>query len=70
MRLIDDWKSEVARLWSVRVAAFWSAVCGLLLVWPALASAIPLWAYALGGILICVSIGVARFLKQPGADLP
>lgn len=68
MKLIDNWRRELRRLWSIRVAAFWGAVSGLLLIWPALADSIPIWAYAVGGITVSMSFAVARFLKQPGAD--
>lgn len=68
--LIDDWRIELRRLWSVRVAAFWSLVWGLILVWPGLTGAIPLWLYVVGGLVTCVSFGVARVLKQPGTDVP
>jgi hypothetical protein len=68
MKLIDNVGAELRRLWSVRVAAFWSLVCGLILIWPGLAGEIPTWLYALGGIVISVSFGVARVLKQPGTE--
>jgi hypothetical protein len=32
--MIDNVGAELRRLWSVRVAAFWSLVCGLILIWP------------------------------------
>ncbi len=72
MRLIDNWKAECARLWSMRVtiysAVFWSAITGLVMVWPAFSEALPLWFYAAVGVVLSIAIGVARLLKQPGAD--
>lgn len=68
MHLIDDWRTQLRRLWSLRVAAFWSLVCGLILIWPGLAGEIPTWLYAVGGIVISISFGVARVLKQPGTE--
>jgi len=68
VKLIENWRAELLRLWSVRVVAFWSFVCGLILIWPGLVGSVPTWFYALGGIVISVSFGVARFLKQPGAE--
>lgn len=53
---------------AIEQACFWSAVGGLILVWPALADVIPLPFYVAGGILISVGNGVAHFLKRPGAD--
>lgn len=72
LRLIDNWRAEAKRLWSVRVAAghalFWSLACGLWLLWPALAGAIPLPVYFGVGLLLAGGTGVARFLKQPGTE--
>ena len=72
MQLIENWRGELRRLWSVRVAvggaAFWSLVGGAILIWPALVDRISIWAYVGGGIALSVAYGVARFLKQPGTD--
>jgi hypothetical protein len=68
VRLIDNWKAEILRLWSMRVAIFWLVVAGLILVWPGLAGEIHPALYAVGGVLMVVSFGVARLLKQPGTD--
>jgi hypothetical protein len=66
--LIDDWRAELRRLWSVRVALFWGAACGLLMCWPALADTIPVRIYVIGGMVIAASIAGARMLKQPGTE--
>lgn len=72
MKLIDNWKLELRRLWSSHIAifsvVFWSTVSGLIAVWPAFADVAPLWVYALIGVVLSVAFGVARFLKQPGAS--
>lgn len=72
MRLIDNWHRKAGQLWSMRVAIggviFWAAVAGLYLVWPAFAGVIPLWFYAVGGVLMSIALGVARLFKQPGLD--
>jgi len=77
MKLVDDWhradwKRRLLRLHSIRVAIggalFWSGVGGLILVWPALAETIPTIAYVIGGIVLSAAFGVARVLKQPGAE--
>ncbi|WP_315768198.1 hypothetical protein [Bradyrhizobium sp. SZCCHNR2012] len=72
MRLIDNWRRELLRLHSMRAAiagaAFWSAVGGAIMIWPALADHIPTAAYAAGGVVLSVAFGVARLLKQPGAE--
>ena len=72
MKLIDNWKSELKRLHSIHVAigsaVLWSAVGGAIMVWPALAGKIPIGAYIIGGVVLSVAFGLARVLKQPGAD--
>jgi len=72
MRLIDNWRSEMLRLHSTRTAivsaAFWSAVGGGIMIWPALADHLPTGAYALGGVALSIAFGVARLLKQPGTE--
>ena len=71
-RLIAGWRREAGRLWTMRIAiggaAFWAALSGLWALWPAFVEKLPLWFYAIGGILMSVVLGVARLMKQPGAD--
>jgi hypothetical protein len=38
------------------------------MIWPALADHIPTGAYVVGGIALSAAFGVARLLKQPGAE--
>jgi hypothetical protein len=68
LKLIDNWFQEAKRLWSVRVALFWGAISGLILVWSAFSDVLPLWLYATGGIVASAAFAAARLLKQPGAD--
>lgn len=72
MRLIENWRSKMLRLHSMRAAllsgAFWSAVGGAIMVWPALSDKIPVGTYVLGGLSLSVLFGLARLLKQPGAE--
>lgn len=65
--LIDNWKDEIKRLWTVRVALFWGAVSGLFAVWSSFSSVIPLWLFASLSVVMSAAIAVARMLKQPGA---
>lgn len=67
-RLIADWRFKVRHLWTIRVALFWIVVSAIAGVWSALDGAIPTWLYVSGGILMNVSLGVARLAKQPGVD--
>lgn len=66
MRLIPGWKRKIWR--HAGIALFWSAVGGLLIVWPALADHIPTAVYVVGGILISGVYGVAKVLHRPGAE--
>lgn len=68
LRLIDDWKTEIKRLWTARVAAFWGSVGALIVILSAYLYNTFDW--RVGGLLIIVSasFAVARFLKQPGAE--
>jgi hypothetical protein len=72
MKLIDNWKRELLRLHSMRVAIgsglVWSGIGGAIMVWPALAEHIPIEAYVVGGIALSIAFGVARVLKQPGTE--
>lgn len=72
MRLIDNWRAKFLYLHSVRAAIFgaalWSAVAGAIMVWPVLQDRIPIWAYIFGGLVLSVAFGIARLLKQPGAE--
>lgn len=67
--LHEDWKEIFKKSWAIRMALFWGAVSGLIAVWSAFESELPVWAYALIGIVANASITVARLLKQPGTDL-
>lgn len=72
MRLIDNCRTQLTRLWSLQVAAlgvvFWGALSGLWVVWPAFVDWIPLWFYAVGGIAMSIALAIARVLKQPGVE--
>jgi hypothetical protein len=68
VRLIHNWRAELARLWSVRVAAFWGAIGAIIVILSAyLYNTFDWW---VGGLLILVSasFAVARVLKQPGTE--
>lgn len=65
--LIDD-LHRAHKLWSIRTALFWGAVCGLYAAWPAFQGAIPAPVFAGASVLMCMSIAGARVLKQPGAE--
>ena len=70
VRLIDNLWAVLKGGWSVWVAyfgiVFWGAMAGLWVIWPAFVDWLPLWVYAVGGVLMSVALTVARVLKQPG----
>ncbi|MGX1353360.1 hypothetical protein AB7M49_006981 [Bradyrhizobium elkanii] len=72
IRLIDQSERRWHGLWSMRAAIggglFWSVVGGAIMVWPALAEKIPTILYVLGGVTLSAAFGLARVLKQPGAE--
>jgi hypothetical protein len=68
IRLIPRWRTELTRLWSMRVAYFWMAMGAVAALWMGLAGSIPTPIFFGVGFLVIFSFSVARFLKQPGTD--
>lgn len=68
MKLIDDWWTELGRLWSMWVAAFWGAVGALIVVLSAYLYSTFDWRVGALLILVSVTFAIARFLKQPGTE--
>ena len=66
--LIDRWSRRWHRFWSVRIALFWGAVCGLVAVWSSFSDVLPLWVFAGASVVMNMALAVARLTKQPGAD--
>lgn len=56
------------RLWSIRVALAWGAVCGLYGAWGAFQDIIPPVWFASASVVMSMAIVGARVLKQPGLD--
>jgi hypothetical protein len=74
-KLIDDWRTEWRRLWSVRVAIFWGAFSGLVSILPVFGVLVPnrwqaLAFFAVFNSLMCVVLVLARLAKQPGTEEP
>lgn len=67
-RLVDDWRGEAKRLWSIRVALFWGAVSGLYGAWDAFQSVLPAPLFAAASVVMSVSLVGARLTKQTGGD--
>ncbi|EKS29264.1 hypothetical protein [Afipia felis] len=68
IRFIPNVWAEAKRLWSMRVAIFWTAVGTVAALWLGLAGSIPAPIFFGIGFLIIFSFGVARLLKQPGTE--
>lgn len=66
--LIDNWHKMLYRLWSIRIALFWGAVCGLYAAWPAFQDIVPPIIFAGISMLMCMAIAGARVMKQPGIE--
>ena len=68
-RFIENWRAVLKKAWSVRVAwagiIFWGAVTGLWAIWPAFVEKLPLWVYAVGGVLMSILVVYGRVTKQP-----
>ena len=68
MQLIENWRRELRRLWSIRIGLFFAALNGSVLGLAAFVNVInPWWFLGLNTLGYMVLIG-ARLLKQPGAD--
>lgn len=70
MKLIDNWKTELTRLWCIRVSIFWGAMIGLFAALPALQDTFAShpFLFVISSMLIAGSISGARMLKQPGTE--
>jgi hypothetical protein len=65
---IDNVWTEAMRLWSMRVAMFWTAMGTVAVLWVGLAGSIPAPIFFGVGFAVIFSFGVARLLKQPGTE--
>ncbi len=65
MRLIPNWKTELHRLWSSRLAIYLGILNGLALGIAALVDVINPWLFIGINVLAYVAIAVVRIIKQP-----
>jgi hypothetical protein len=63
-RLIDDWRTEIKRLWSIRVQIISAAVAGLYAAWPAFQDKLPPGKFAAAMVALGVAGVLLRLLKQ------
>lgn len=64
-KLLPEWRL-MHRLWSVRIALFWGAFCGLYAALSVFANLLNPIVFAVLSAVMCAAIAGARILKQPG----
>ncbi len=72
-KLIEDWRFKITRLWSMRLALFWATISAIAGVYPWLGGLLPgttkaMVLFAIGNIVLCSVLVIARMTKQPGVD--
>ena len=65
MRLIDDWKRKVTKLWSIRLGLLAAFLSGLEAIVPLFADAFPRGAFAAMSFATTVAAMIARLVAQP-----
>lgn len=66
--LIDNWKTEIHRLWSIRVALFFFALNGFLVGLVAFGDVFNPWLFMGLNLAGYVVLGAARLTKQAAPD--
>ena len=70
MKLIDDWKTELHRLWTVRVSLFMFVLTGAVLGLSAFVNVFNPWFFMILNMAGYGAIGFLRLVKQvPKADV-
>ncbi|MDB5606712.1 MAG: hypothetical protein JWP25_3612 [Bradyrhizobium sp.] len=67
MKLIDNWKTELHRLWSIRIGLFFFVLNGAVLGIAALADVLNPWLFLVLNMAGYGLIGAMRLLKQAPA---
>ena len=65
--LVPEWRLA-HRLWSVRIAIFWSLVSGLWVAWPAFQYYVTPLPFAISCMIFSLVMLGARLTHQPGLD--
>ncbi len=65
MRLIDNWRTELHRLWSSRLAIYLAILNGVALGIAALIDVVKPWIFIALNVVAYVAIAVLRIIKQP-----
>jgi hypothetical protein len=69
MRLIDNWKTEIHRLWTIRIGLFFGALNGFVLGLAAFTDVFNPWLFMALNVFGWVLLVGARITKQPGAEV-
>jgi multidrug transporter EmrE-like cation transporter len=64
MRLIDNWKTELHRLWTIRVGLAYAVFTGIALVLAAFIDVLNPWVLLGISEIVCIAIVVLRLVKQ------
>lgn len=65
MRLIDDWKKKVTKLWSIRLGLLAALLSGLEVIIPLFADAFQRGTFAIMSFAATVAAMIARLVAQP-----
>lgn len=66
--MIDNWKRELTRLWSIRVTILWAAISGLYAVWDAFEGVLPTWVLVSASITMSVALVAVRLIRQKDVE--
>lgn len=68
MKLIGKWLDSSWPRHAVFASLFWGAVAGLILVWPAIMTVVPLPVAIIGAVVLSAALALAKYLKRPGTE--
>ena len=74
LRFIDDWRTVLKRAWTMRISFVLVFLGVFFLLMPMMSDELKHlvgpWTFALMFLIVGFTVGVARLLKQPGAEEP
>lgn len=68
MKIVGRWLDSSWPRHAVFASVFWGAVAGLILVWPAIMTVVPLWLAIGGAVVLSAALALAKYLKRPGTE--
>lgn len=66
--LIRYWRRQSWKVHAFLASLFWGGVAGLLVVWPALSSVVPLPVYIGGMVVLSAALAAAKYFDRPGTE--